>query len=98
MAAEAIDISPRLSQRTAVFPGDVPLLRTVAFDMGTGDAFTLSSLTTTVHLGAHADAPSHYEREGATIDRQPLDLYWGRCEVIRVRAGAECASKTENGQ
>ena len=83
-----IDISPRLSPRLAVFPGDVPLSREVMFDMKRGDALTLSALRSTVHLGAHADAPSHYEREGRTIEQQPLDLYWGRCEVVRVREGA----------
>lgn len=85
--AEAIiDISPRISQRLAVFPGDVAPTREVAFDMKRGDAFTLSALRTTVHLGSHADAPSHYGRDGRTMDEQPLHLYWGVCEVVRVRA------------
>ena len=81
-----IDISPRISARLAVFPGDTAPTREVAFDMHRGDAITLSTLRTTVHLGSHADAPSHYGRDGRTIEEQPLDLYWGECEVVRVRA------------
>ncbi len=81
-----LDISPRLSSRTAVFPGDTALTREVAYDMKRGDTITLSALRTTVHCGAHADAPSHYACLGRTIDDQPLDLYWGPCEVVRVRA------------
>lgn len=80
-----IDISPNISARLAVFPGDVAPSREVAFDMKRGDAFTLSALRTTVHLGSHADAPSHYGRDGRTMDQQPLHLYWGLCEVVKVR-------------
>ncbi|MSR29221.1 MAG: kynurenine formamidase [Phycisphaerales bacterium] len=81
-----IDISPRISARTAVFPGDVPLSREVMFDMKNGDVLTLSAMRSTVHLGSHADAPSHYLRDGRTIEAQPIEIYWGLCEVIGVRA------------
>ena len=83
---EIIDISPRISPRLAVFPGDVSPTREVALDMKRGDAITLSALRTTVHLGSHADAPSHYGLDGRTMEQQPLHLYWGLCEVVRVRA------------
>ncbi len=85
-SGEIIDISPRISQRLAVFPGDVSPTREVAFDMKRGDAFTLSAIRTTVHLGSHADAPSHYGLDGRTMEQQPLHLYWGPCEVVRVRS------------
>jgi len=39
-----------------------------------------------VHLGAHADAPSHYGRDAAPIEARPLSLYVGPCRVVRVRA------------
>ena len=83
---EIIDISQRISPRLAVFPGDVSPTREVAFDMKRGDAITLSTLRTTVHVGSHADAPSHYGLNGRTMEQQPLHLYWGPCEVVRVRA------------
>ena len=50
-----------------------------------GDSVTLSTLRSTVHVGSHADAPSHYGTTGRTIDEQPLDLYVGPCEVMRVQ-------------
>lgn len=78
------DISPVLSPRVAVFPGDTPFSRRTALDIGRGDPITLSATTATLHLGAHADAPAHYHRDGATIDRQPLDLYVGPCCLLRV--------------
>lgn len=79
-----IDISPKLTPDTAVFPGDTPLSREVLLDFARGDSLTLSTLRATVHLGAHADAPSHYASTGSTIDAQPLDVYLGPAQVITI--------------
>src|SRR5436190_18037583 len=38
----------------------------------------------TLHLGAHADATSHYVAGGAAIDARSLDIYYGPCQVIAV--------------
>jgi arylformamidase len=38
-----------------------------------------------VHLGAHADAPSHYGTDAPTIDERNLDYYLGPCQVIRLK-------------
>jgi arylformamidase len=82
-----IDISPPLSPETAVYPGDTPLSRHVALDMKSGDILTLSSITTTLHVGAHTDAPSHYAKDGDSIEKRPLDRYIGDCQVIHVDVG-----------
>jgi arylformamidase len=78
------DISPPISERLAVWPGDTAATREVLCDLAKGDAITLSSLRATVHLGAHADAPSHYGRGAPAIDQRPMDLYIGACRVVRV--------------
>lgn len=85
------DITPPISARLAVWPGDTPMSREVLADLARGDGITLSSIHATVHLGAHADAPSHYGRGAPSIDTRPLELYLGPCQVARVaapRAGA----------
>jgi len=82
-----IDISPPISPALAVWPGDTPPSREVLLHLDRGDNVTLSTLRTTVHAGAHADAPSHYGPGGQTIDQRDLSLYLGRCQVVRVRAG-----------
>ncbi len=79
-----IDISPAISERIAVWPGDVGFRRSVALDVEDGDHLTLSSITTTVHVGAHADAPNHWARGGAGIDGRGLDAFYGPCQVVRV--------------
>ncbi|HEX5043748.1 MAG TPA: cyclase family protein [Candidatus Polarisedimenticolaceae bacterium] len=80
------DITPLVSSALAVWPGDTPPSREVLLDMARGDSLTLSALRATVHLGAHADAPSHYGHPAPTIEQRPLDLYLGLCQVIQVRA------------
>lgn len=50
--------------------------------MHAGANLTLSSLTSTVHVGAHADAPSHYVADAACIDQVELMPYIGRCHVV----------------
>jgi arylformamidase len=85
------DISPPLSRRLAVWPGDTPLAREVLQEIGSPLAgskivseITLSTLRATVHLGAHADAPSHYGAGAPAIDARGLDYYLGPCQLVRV--------------
>jgi arylformamidase len=80
------DISPPITARLKVWPGDTPPAREIMCDLHKGDNITLSTLRATVHLGAHADAPSHYGADAAAIHERPLDLYLGPCEVVRVAA------------
>jgi arylformamidase len=85
-APEIFDISPLLSERTAVFPQDVPFSRELTLDFESGNKnLLLSSIHTTVHLGAHTDAPNHYNPEGESIDQRSLAYYFGPCQVISVR-------------
>lgn len=81
-----IDITPPIEPGvTKVWPGDNPPTREVLCRISEGATVDLSTLRATVHLGAHADAPCHYGAGQPGIDQQPIDLYWGRCEVMRVR-------------
>ena len=79
-----IDISPLVDPSIHVWPGDTPFVHTVNLDMHKGANLTLSDIRTTVHVGAHADAPNHYVADGDDIAARRLDLYIGRCVVVRV--------------
>lgn len=85
MIPKFFDISPKVSESIAVFPGDQPFERTVSLSFTKGDHLELSSIRSTVHLGAHADAPSHYHKDGVGIDQRELSRYIGRTQVIRVQ-------------
>lgn len=80
------DITPPITEHLKVWPGDTPPSRQVLLDMRKGDNLTLSTLHATVHLGAHADAPSHYGRDAASIESNPLERYLGPCLVVHVDA------------
>jgi len=82
--ARIIDISPIVSDRIAVWPGDVPYRREEGLSLAKGDNIGLSSIHTTVHVGAHADSPVHYVRDGRAISEAPLDHYYGACQVVQV--------------
>jgi arylformamidase len=78
------DITPPITPKLAVWPGDTPLSREVLNDIARGDNITLSTLRATTHLGAHADGPSHYGKGAPAIDERGLDYFLGPCQVIRV--------------
>ena len=79
-----IDITPEISSQTAVFPGDVPFSREVHLDFEKDDHLTLSSIRSTLHIGAHADAPNHYHPKGCDIASRSLHYYMGDCQVIKL--------------
>ncbi len=85
MELEYFDISPLISENTAVFPGDKAFSRKVSFAIGSEVNFELSHIETSVHIGAHADAPSHYAKDGESIETRSLNYYFGKCQVIHVR-------------
>jgi arylformamidase len=80
------DITPPITERLRVWPGDTPPTREVLCDLRRGDNITLSTLHATVHLGAHADGPNHYGMDAPAIDARSLDYYLGPCQVVRVAA------------
>ena len=79
---EYFDISPEISESLAVWPGDEKYRRLVNIDFKKGGNLLLSSIQTTVHLGAHTDAPNHYNSSGEGIGERKLDYYLGQCQVI----------------
>jgi arylformamidase len=78
------DITPPITPDLGVWPGDTPPSREVLLDMHKGANVTLSTLRSTVHLGAHADGPNHYGKDAAAIDQRSLNYYLGPCQVVRA--------------
>jgi len=69
-----VDISPLLHNAMAVWPGDEPFV------------CRGNSITTTLHAGAHVDAPGHTLANAGDITTWPLDVFVGECSVIHVDA------------
>jgi arylformamidase len=85
-----IDISPLVSERIGVWPGDMPYRRRVSLSIEDGANLALSSVRSTLHVGAHADAPGHTMKGGCGIHEMPLETYYGPCQILEVslRPGA----------
>lgn len=82
-----IDISPEIHSGLGVFPGDVPFSKSISMAFQKGHHLDLSSITTTLHLGAHADSTSHYSSKGEGIETKDLSVYYGPAQVIQVHVG-----------
>ncbi len=80
-----IDISPVINGNIAVFPGDTPFQREELLSFQKNNHLDLSTIRTTVHLGAHTDAPSHYHKDGVGMEKRELHYYLGNCQVVEVK-------------
>ncbi len=76
------DISPTISADLPVWPGDTRFDASATWEIGNGCPVHVSRMTMTTHLGAHTDAPSHYDPAGRSIDAVGLAPYIGPCRVI----------------
>lgn len=80
------DISAPVREGTPVFPGDTPYRQQWAATIAPGCPVNVSSLTLSPHVGSHADAPLHYDPQGAPVGGLDLAPYLGRCRVIHAIA------------
>ena len=80
------DISPPVDARAPVFPGDTPYTQRWVATLGPGSPVNVSAVTLSPHVGAHADAPLHYDAAGAAIGGVALEPYLGVCRVIHAIA------------
>ena len=78
------DISPPVSEASPVFPGDTRYSQRWVATIEPGCPVNVSAVTLSPHVGAHADAPLHYDAEGAPIGAVSLEPYLGRCRVIHA--------------
>jgi len=95
-SAEWVDVSASLDPtRTPVYEGDAPMKFTFLKDMRKGDALTLSMFSMGAHSGTHIDAPMHFIRDGASIDRVPLSSLIGLARVIDIPDSVQAIDAAE---
>jgi arylformamidase len=80
---------------TPVYEGDAPMNFEFLKDMRKGDGFTLSKYSLGAHSGTHIDAPMHFVRDGAPIDRVPLEPLIGPARVIDIPDSVQAINATE---
>ncbi len=82
LATTLWDISPLISCAMPVWPDDIRFSAELTWQIGDGCPVQVNHMTMTTHLGAHCDAPSHYDPQGVAIDAVALTTYIGPCRVI----------------
>ena len=80
---------------TPVYQGNAPLKFDFVMDMRKGDALTLSAYSLGAHSGTHIDAPMHFVRDGASIDRVPLEALIGPARVIDIPDAVQSINAAE---
>jgi arylformamidase len=78
------DISPPIHAGAPVYPGDTPFRQRWTAAIAPDSPVNVSEITLSPHVGAHADAPLHYDALGAAIGHVDLAPFIGRCRVIHV--------------
>ena len=64
-----------------VYPGDPAPERQVLSSMGKGELYNLSAFSMCAHNGTHIDAPSHFIKDGKTVDAISLETFVGMAYV-----------------
>ena len=84
MTRQLWDISPAIHPAAPVFPGDTPYSQEWVASIGPGCPVNVSAIHLSPHVGAHADAPLHYDPQGAAIGMVDLNAFLGPCRVIHA--------------
>lgn len=79
-----IDISIPMSADTPPWPGDTPFSCGWTCRREQGDSVNLGTITSSPHVGTHADAPVHIESDWAASESLPLGAFVGECVVIAL--------------
>jgi len=78
------DISVAVGPGTPEWPGDVPFQCGWTARVGEGASVNLSSVTSSPHVGTHADAPLHVRDGWPATDSLPLEAFLGSAFVLDV--------------
>jgi arylformamidase len=87
-----IDVTVPIHAGMVVYDGDPPVDVTAALALDRGDPANVSRLVLGSHTGTHVDAPAHFVRGGAGVDRLPLDALLGPARVLACPPGPIAAA------
>ncbi len=85
-----LDLTLPLGEDTPQFPGS-PRPHMVRWAEQARDGYSMEVMAASTHAGTHIDAPSHFARGGASVDRIPLS------RLVRRPAVLVCARRGPGG-
>lgn len=78
------DVSVLISEELPVWPGDPGISLKQTSSLCGGDNANVTQINMGAHTGTHIDAPYHFEPDGMTIDKLPIDILIGSCRVVEM--------------
>ena len=78
------DISVTVNRDTPEWPGDTAFTSDWSTTISSGDSVNVSAMTSSAHVGTHADAPLHVHDGWPGSHELPLDAFCGRAIVVDV--------------
>lgn len=83
-----IDITRELRDGHPTWPGDAPVEIRVNARIAEGSSVNVGSLSASLHVGTHVDAPWHYDDGGVRLGGLDLERWVGEALVVDVRGDA----------
>jgi arylformamidase len=80
------DLSRTLTDDFAEWPGDEPFRFRLNNEIAKGGTVNVGSIRMSVHNGTHADARFHFDTQGDSVEKVPLEVYLGRATVVDLAA------------
>ena len=87
------DISLTISPSLPTWPGDPGLVLEQFESMDKGAHANVTSISTSLHVGTHVDAPHHFLNDGRTVENLPLDVLTGPCYVVQLPDGIDAITE-----
>lgn len=84
MAERLRDISVSLQAGVPEWPGDTPFSCGWAGTIAEGSSVNVSAITSSPHVGTHADSPLHVRDGWPGSHELPLECFYGPCFVVDV--------------
>lgn len=83
------DISITVNRDTPEWPGDTAFTSGWSTTIASGSSVNVSAMTSSAHVGTHADAPLHVHDGWPGSHELPLDAFCGRALVVDVSGGTD---------
>ncbi len=91
--SKLIDLTHPLEHDQPNFPYD-PKISVVVHNTIASIGYNITQISMSTHQGTHLDVPFHFFDDGKTLDKMPLDRFYGPATLIDFAPGGHLEPKT----
>ena len=88
-----VDLSHPLENEQLNFPFD-PKISVLVHNTVASIGYNITQISMATHQGTHLDAPYHFYDDGKTVDKIPLDRFYGPASLVDLAPGTFLPAKT----